>query len=397
MTPQEVLHKIPSRPEETENEAFRLAWMKYKVLTASGGGARVITSIIGAILAFEQAGIGSDWFELVVALSGSLPALGAWKHGTPGPVLARRGVEKKFVSLLTRKTSILGWLWSIARNRVSEPVFPNTGIWDTEPLGEYFASLIEDQWPRGLVTAAVTALYQKRTLVLFGEFGVKEQTPDGYELLLSMDEMHKLGRSMAKEAMRYTVTIPGIIKPLLFESPKRKYFLFDGVFSEEGPFLKRPILDPKLFGYSPDQLLVFTVGEDEGSDWTIVSPLQDFLYKVICQLCFVPKCPEGQKDGLLVISPNIMEFSSVNFWVGEYTKLLALLKGYEATVETLNKGGLLTPAMFAKATRIIAETRALHRRYRWMKWFFLNNWRARKMKELLARHGMYDLGEQTTK
>jgi hypothetical protein len=236
----------------------------------------------------------------------------------------------------------------------------------------------------------VTSLYQKRSLILFTDKGVLEQKPDGWELLISQKEMVKNGRSMAEEAGRATGTIPGILTGFRCITPKRDLLLYDGVFSKEGPYLIDPIVDAKLFGYSKENILVFNVGEDEES-W--ITKIQDLLYFLICRECYLPKSPDGHKQGVLAICPKIAEFSSVNFWVGEYAKLRALIKGYAATVETLNKEGLLTAQMFARAVKIIAEANALHRRTRWMKWCFLGKLRARKMKELLARHGMYDLGE----
>jgi hypothetical protein len=344
----------------------------------------VISTIIGAFEAFEQAGID---FELLMALSGGYGPAASWQDGVKAARLAVRAVQTPFISLLSWETTVFAWLWLTARRRVSERAFPETGIFGTELLGEYFAKLVPE-WPKGLATAAVTALYKKRGVILFTDEGIVEQTSSGPQLLISLEQMKAAGRSLVGEAARATMGIPGFCTPHRLRTAERDMLVFDGVFSQEGPYLIDPIVDPKMFGYKREEILVFNVSE-EGINW--LTKVQDFLYWAICRPCYLPPSPPGHRKGITIVSPIVKGFSSVNFWVGEYDKLRALLKGYEATFATLNDTGECSPEQYAKARAIVAEANALHKRTWWMKWLRLKKWRAQKLKELLARHDMYDL------
>lgn len=375
--------KTSSMPdEETPRQRGKVG--KFKTLSVSGGGARVISTICGGLLAFEQFGLE---FDLIVALSGSFGPAASWKHGTRASKLATRAVETRFISLLNWETSVLGWLWATACRRVSERVFPESGIFGTEKLGEYFAGLVP-VWPKGLATGSVTSLFNKRRLILYTDRGIFEQTSKGYEQLISLDEMTAAGRSQIGEAARATMGIPGFCTPQRLRTPKRDLLVFDGVFSAEGPYLIDPIVDERMFGYGKEHVLVFTVTEED-TGW--LAEVQDFLYWVICRECYLPSSPPGHKENVAIIAPDVTGFSAVNFWVCEYDKLRALVAGYEATANTLFASGEITAEQHKKAQSIVSEVRALQRRTWWMKWLGLKKWRASKVKELLARHGMYEL------
>lgn len=76
--------KTSSMPdEETPRQRGKVG--KFKTLSVSGGGARVISTICGGLLAFEQFGLE---FDLIVALSGSFGPAASWKHGTRASKLA---------------------------------------------------------------------------------------------------------------------------------------------------------------------------------------------------------------------------------------------------------------------------------------------------------------------
>lgn len=357
---------------------------KFKTLSVSGGGARVISTICGGLLAFEQFGIE---FELIVALSGSFGPAASWQYGTRASKLAVRAVETKFISLLHWEKSVPGWLWAIACRRVSERVFPESGIFGTEKVGEYFASLVPC-WPRGLATASVTSLFNKRRLILYTDRGIFEQTESGFELLISLEDMVAAGRSQIGEAARATMGIPGFCTPQRLQTPRRDMLVFDGVFSSEGPYLIDPLVHKGMFGYKRPEILVFNVTEED-SGW--ITNVQDFLYWVICRECYIPSSPPGHKEDLSIITPDVRGFSAVNFWVGEYEKLCALMKGYQATAKVLFDSGEITAAQFESAQSIVSGFRALQKRTWWMKLFGMKKWRVEKIKEYLASHGMYEL------
>ena len=358
---------------------------KFKTLSVSGGGARVISTICGGLLAFEQ--FGTE-FDTIVALSGSFGPSASWQHGTRASVLAKRAVETRFISLLHWETSVFAWLWATACRRVSERVFPESGIFGTEMLGEYFARLVP-RWPKGLATASVTSLFNKRRLILYTDRGIFEQTDSGFELLISLDDMIAAGRSQIGEAARGTMGIPGFCTPTRLLTPKRDMLVFDGVFSSEGPYLIDAILHKGLFGCCRDEILVFNVTEED-SGW--LTHVQDFLYWVICRECYIPSSPPGHKEALAIISPDVRGFSAVNFWVGEYEKLCALVRGYEATAKVLFDSEQITDEQYRHAQAIVSEFRALQKRTWWMKLVGLKTWRVKKLKELLASHSMYELG-----
>lgn len=371
-----------SRPDQ-ETPRKRGKVRKFKALSVSGGGARVISTICGGLLAFEQFGLE---FDLIVALSGSFGPSASWQYGFRASKLATQSVQTRFISLLHWETTVLGWLWATACRRVSERVFPESGIFGTERLGEYFAHLVP-AWPKGLATASVTSLFNKRRLILYSDRGIFEQTDDGFELLISEKEMRQSGRSQVGEAARATMGIPGFCTPTRLQTPQRDLLVFDGVFSAEGPYLIDPIVHGGMFGYKRDEILVFNVTEED-SGW--LTDVQDFLYWVICRECYLPPSPPGHKEELTIITPDVTGFSAVNFWVSEYDKLRALIKGYEATVQVLFDNDQITVEQHQKAQSIVAEFRSLQRRTWWMR-FGLKRWRAAKMKELLARHGMFEL------
>lgn len=376
--------------EPNEETPRREKLKKIKVLSCSGGGERVVTSIVGAILLFEQI---EHEFQVVVALSGSLFALGAWKGGMPAKVVARLAVEKKHIELFRKATSIVEWIWSLPFQRVYERTFPVRGLLGSEPLAKWFRSMVP-RWPDGLVTAAVTALYNRRSLVLFTDRGAIEQTSEGgYEVIISRAEYEaadvkgKGSRSLVEDAVQAAVAIPGIVNAFELKTSKRAVFLWDGVFSDEGPYLKSPIVDARFLGFDEDEMLVYNVGDEEE---TWLTRLQDIIYKLVCKECYVPKSPAGHSENLKVIAPNI-KGTAVNFWVGEYPKLWAVVKGYEAALLACNEWGFVPRDKFLRGMKFVTEARTLHRRTKWMQLLFLNKLRAGMLKQLLARYQMYDL------
>jgi predicted acylesterase/phospholipase RssA len=363
-------------------------------LTSTGGGARVVPSLVGAILFFEMFDIEP---ELLVGVSGGFLPLLLWRAGYSGRFLARLMTETTFSSKLIAKTSIFGWLKAELLRRVWERTLPTTGILDSGPLGQFFADLVlqkqknngivsadavKPKWPSGCVTVAAATQYLRRVTVVFTDKGVCEQKEDGSFELLSNNPAD------VEFAVRATTAIPGFIEQLDYKVNNRHLKLFDGGFTSEGPCVVSPITG--LFGHDEDTIIVFNVGAEE-TTW--LTKLQDLVYKFVCAECYIPKAPDGHTDGLKVIAPKIRKISSVGFKVKPYRKLSALMAGFEASLQTFEEAGLLCEEDRLKARSIVAEARALHRRTWWTRWCFCGTLRTRWMKELLARRGMYEMAE----
>ncbi len=339
--------------------------------TASGGGARVIPSLPGALLAFEQAGIE---FDVVGGLSGGFLPVLLWRGGYKAKVVARLAIETNFASLLTLRSSLLGLLRAELLKRVYERTLPPDGIFGSHKLGEFFEGLVPEL-PDGCFTVAVAPRQSRNVPIVFTHQGVYEGTENGgYDLITSKPAQVRL-------IVRATSAIPGILEPIDYETESKRMMLFDGMLTAEGRCQISPITN--LFGFERKTIIAFDV--PEGVSW--LTKLQDWLYHLTCRECYFPKSAADHTQGILVISPNITGIASVQFKVTQYPKLLALLAGYEAAITTLDQAGLLSPENRNFAKSVLADARALDKLTRWTG----TEERIRRMKKLLADYDMYDI------
>jgi predicted acylesterase/phospholipase RssA len=342
--------------------------------TASGGGARVIPSLPGAFLAFEQAEVE---FDIVGGVSGGfLPGL-LWRAGYRAEVVAKLAIETNFANLLNLRTSIWGLIRAELFRRVYERTLPPEGVFGTHKLGEFLQRLVPAM-PEGCFTVAVAPKQTRNVPLVFCQKGVFEGQENGsYETLSDLPAPVGL-------VVRATSAIPGILEPIDFETNGKRMLLFDGMLTPEGRTQISPITH--LFGFSRDSVIVFDVGE-ESDNW--LTRIQDWLYRLTCRECYFPKCLAEHTEGIVVIRPHIVGIASVQFRVNEFRKLLALLSGYEATMKMLDQMGLLTVECRNLAKSILADTAALKEQTSWKS----DKVRAAMMKKLLAEYGMFELNE----
>lgn len=345
---------------------------KSYAFTASGGGARVIPSLPGAFLAFEQAGVE---FDLVGGVSGGfLPGL-LWRAGYPAKAVARLAIETNFAKLLNLRTSIWGLIRAELLRRVYERTLPPEGVFGTHRLGEFLQRLVP-QMPEGCFAVAVAPRQTRNVPLVFCHKGVFEGKEDGsYEVLT--DSSAPVGL-----IARATSAIPGILEPIDFETDGKRMLLFDGMLTPEGRTQISPITG--LFGIKRDDVIVFDVGE-EAPNW--LTRIQDWLYRLTCRECYFPKGLAEHTDGIVVIRPRVTGIASVQFGVTEFQKLLALLAGYEATIDVLDEMGLLTPHCRGFARSVLSDAEALIEQTKWTR----TAARVEQMKELLADYEMYEI------
>ena len=364
----------------------------FRAATLCGGGARAVSPLPGFILACEQVGFEP---EVVVGMSGAFLATILKRAGYKGPFIARLTTETPFISLLTRKASIWGLIKAELFRRIYEHNPPRHGAFGSHRFGIFFSRMVP-KMPKGCVTLAVAAKESTNMPILFTDKAVHRGKFNDEGKFIGAYELISNSAAPVDVIVRSVPAIPGVLESITWDTPEqdKQFILYDGGIGPEGHCVISPLLS--LYGMERETIVAFDVGEDKPN---LLTWLQDRVYKFFCDECYFPRSPEQQIEGITVVSPKIRGISSLQFKVGEYLKLWAILTGYDATMQVFHDAGWETPSTWKL---VMAEASALHQKTRWERKLdqFFQRFGLRlpfftyvkRMKELLARHGMYELG-----
>lgn len=322
----------------TSNNGARTPDLPELHLVCGSGGSRAILAGAGAILALNVA--GHKRFKSVGGISGgSIPTV-LLAAGYDAKELTHRALDIDFSSMLTRHGGILKIVLAYFMQRWYERTRPPKGVLSSEKLGTFIESLANG-WPKGYWTMAVYGTSQ----YVFTDHGVFEIKEDGTVVTISATP-GPLGI-----AVRGSCAVPGIIDAV----PYNGVMLHDGALGPEG---RCPVGIPiRFFGARRDQIVAMDVGEDESK----ASKRVHRIWRIICGGECVPNNQEPltEEGGLIVITPTVTNFRSLQFTLTRDQKWQAVMSGFMGALPALKSAGVLTGAGLEAANEIQARFQAI--------------------------------------
>jgi hypothetical protein len=305
-----------------------------------------------------------------------------WCAGRDAAELAPMAIEVNFRRLL----KLRGHWWDVVRaelmRKVYERTMPPQGVFGTEMLGEYFRKLVPQvppnyyavaTWPKEKLNVPVVS-------TVAGCYVGVELNEDGswtYELV----DSHPLE---PPEIIRSTGALPGILESLHVERGGLQMELVDGGLVA-GANMIGPLLD--IF-HQPRSSIVVVDSSAQGQDPNfldlLVDWVQELLYELFCDWCYMPKNSLESTAGCRHIRTE-WKFGSIDFDKGPWPKLLTLVFGYKAAFKTLVEMGVVEPAARARMQAVVDGATAC------IKYSFGQPQlvRARRMIAFLRDQGMY--------
>lgn len=333
-------------------------------LVCGSGGSRAILAGAGAILALNVA--GHKRFKSVGGISGgSIPTV-LLASGRDAKELMHQALDIDFSSMLTRHGGIAKIILAYFMQRWYEKTRPPKGVLSSEKLGAFIESL-SAEWPESYWTMAV----HEKDQYVFTAKGVFKIKEDG-----SVETVSQVPGPIGI-AVRGSCAVPGIIDAV----PYNGVMLHDGALGPEG---RCPVgISVRFYGARRNQVVAMDVGEDESS----TSRRIHSIWRIICGGECVPgnQEPLTEDGGLIVITPTVTNFRSLQFTLTRDQKWVAVMSGFMGALPALTQAGVLSGDKLEKAEEIANRFKVIQ---------FVcegaeDGMLAQMTEELLAKHDLY--------
>lgn len=335
-------------------------------LTLGGGGSRATLAVTGGIAAFTKCG-WTNWNSITVTSGGSVP--GTFFAGQDDiRNIVRLAVHTDFSQMVTAKVGKLKLLWAMLNKYRYEIQRPLEGVLSPELLKQFVNNGVP-VWPKNLIITGTDQDNQELLLTHQGVF----RSPAGTRRIETIaDKPIDLGT-----AVTISCAIPGIIDGTRVHGMN----MFDGGLGVEG---QCPITPPqKLFGAKPGKIIAFDVGEDHMK--------RDRFVRILWYLtCRGARCgplegyhPTEEDDGIILIAPKIVGFNGLKFLLDKLEKWGAIVSGYYATIDRLERAELICRETHREAFEIKDELEDMINRIPNKKHC------VKRIERLFRAHGMY--------
>lgn len=284
------------------------------------GGTQALLAGTGSLLAFHAGGL-TKWTSVGGASAGSMPAV-LLAAGVPPNEFLSHVLETDFQKLLKLKSTPVGLLFALLRKYYYEVTRPAMGVYDPSLLREFIDTIVP-VWPKNYWTVAACHHGQ----VLF--------TADGVYKYGAKHFRHQLSPTPPSVgwAVHASCAIPGILHAM----PLHGENLFDGALSGDGDcpvgvvWRHFPGEDKKVFAVD--------VGEDPIKNWWVMR----FLWNLFCggRCNSIDGVRPEPREGLVIVSPRVQGFHSLNFAPSRGLKWQAILTGYQATSAAIQEQNLV--------------------------------------------------------
>ncbi|MCB9466847.1 MAG: patatin-like phospholipase family protein [Candidatus Obscuribacterales bacterium] len=311
-------HRAPVEDKRSSDSASNFH------LVLGAGGSKAILASTGAIAAFELCG-WNDWETIGGVSGGSVPAA-LYAHGTRAKELVWLAHSTDFSELIKPKVGWFRRIWAICRKYRYEITLPEKGIYDPEPLRR-FINISVPRWPDNLWTLSTDRQLNQVVFTAEGAHRYLAEAAFGQPMI---QEPSCVGSAVAASC-----AIPGIVDATHFnEEP-----LFDGALSHEG---QCAILPPQRhFGAEPNRIIALDVGEEDIKK-------KPFVRMLLRLTCVISACgpeeaahPSEEEHGIILIEPRIQRFHGLKFLLDDLDKWTAIIAGFSATIDTLERHGLV--------------------------------------------------------
>ncbi len=222
---------------------------------------------------------------------------------------------------------------------------PNKGTFKMDRFEAWLEAKLNGAWP-DKIEYWTMATDEKGAQILLTKDGMFRREEGGAIVQISKS-VPPLGKSICA-----TCTVPGVFTPVeIVLDSGAKLKLWDGALSWEA---MRPItLVEEHYGATPGEIIVC----DVGAELNTYDRLYNSIWKLLCGGRCVP--PMGRKNGnedkMLLVLPAVTAVRTFEFTAHSDKKWAAIMEGFAATVDALNKAYRLTDEQYLQGKALVAE------------------------------------------
>lgn len=312
-------------------------------LIAGSGGCRAMLATIGMLLALFWFGIRK--FKSAGGISGGSIPMAFLGAGFSVKQIAKLAVELDFQTLLDYGEKITWVLidhYSGSRHQGNPP---GKGSFRMDRFEQWLHEKLGGSWPDKLEYWTM-ATDIKGAQILLSSTGAFRKEEGGQFVRIS-SQTPPLGRSICA-----TCTVPGVFFPIdLTLENGEAVKLWDGALSWES--MRPATLVEEFYQATPGEIILCDVGVELNR----LDRYANHIWKLICGGQCVP--PRGKRsvneNKMLVIEPAILSIRTFEFAAHPDKKWMAIMEGFAATVDALNKGYRLTDVQYLQGRALIDE------------------------------------------
>lgn len=346
-----MCHKRGRSAMNNSNTDHQAPARDVNVIFGSGGSIATLAGV-GAVVALRKSGL--NILTIGGISGGTIPAF-LMASNRDAISVVTEVLDTDFISMVKPKVGPLRRLWALAMKFRHELKRTRDGVYTGDPMREHLDKLAPAWLPKLWIVACCD-----HGQVLFTDHGVFKYRGNGRKKLLDANP------ASVGTAVVASCAIPGLIDLVHY----RGEYLFDGALGFDGACPVQPVT--RHFNHPQDTIVAIDVGEDSIKEarwfklwWHVACGRGD-----VCG----PMAGEhpDESEGRIVITPRVNGFHGLKFSLSRAEKWQAIIAGFNACVDRLEKAGLLSPeangdlfALRRKLARVDslkgnAKTRALH-------------------------------------
>ncbi len=316
-------------------------------IIAGSGGCRAMLATIGMLLALFWFGMRK--IKSVGGISGGAIPMAFLAAGFHVKEIAKFAVELDFQSLLDygeRITWVLIEHYSGSRQKGDPPA---KGTFNMNRFESWLHEKLGTEWPEHLNFWTMATDVRGAQVLLCGD-GVFHREEGGTFVRLAS------GRPSLSKSICATCTVPAVFMPVDLPLDDGSFLkVWDGALSWES---MRPVsLVEEFYNATPGEMILCDVGVELNR----FDRYANHVWRLICGgRCVPPRRKRSiNEDKMLVIEPAVMAVRSFEFAAHSDKKWLAIMEGFAATVDALNRGHRLTDVQYLEGRALLDEFKRL--------------------------------------
>lgn len=313
-------------------------------IVAGAGGCRAMLATLGMLMALRWFGIRK--YKSAGGISGGSIPLAFLCAGFSIREIVDMAISLEFESLLDQGDKITQVLidhYGYSASRLGGNL-PAKGKFRLDRFEKWLQEKLGGKWPDHIPYWAM-ATDKSGAQVLLSVQGAFRRQAEGEKFAQIMSTSPSPGRAICGSCV-----VPGVFVPveLTLDSGATEK-LYDGALSWESTC---PIsLVEEFFAAPPGEIIALDVGPELNT----YDRIYNSFWRVICGGRCVP--PMGRKSGhadkILLVEPAVTGVRSFEFGAHKDKKWLAIMEGFAATVDALNKGYRLSEEQYLRGRDIV--------------------------------------------
>lgn len=319
-------------------------------IVAGSGGCRAMLATLGMLMALRWFGIRK--YKSTGGISGGSIPLAFLAAGFSLREIVDMAISLDFESLLDQGDKITQVMidhYGYSASRQSGSL-PAKGRFRMERFEKWLQEKLGGKWPDHLVYWAM-ATDRLGAQVLLTAQGAFRKQAEGERFAPVTSTPTSPGRAICGSCV-----VPGFFAPVdLVAASGETEKLYDGALSWESTCPVGVVED--FFAASPGEIIALDVGPELNT----YDRIYNTFWRVICGGRCVP--PMGRKSGnadkILLVEPAVTGVRSFEFGAHRDKKWLAIMQGFAATVDALNKGYKLTEEQYLRGRDVVTAFNTL--------------------------------------